>query len=382
MGRKANLQKKYKFSSGVVINNSMYFFTERENVLMEMDLRSLKIKYSKKFVDCNRELVSGTDSLRSLDNRIFRLDLSGKYLEEFSLEEKKYKKVEININDKDWGNFVAVEVMEPFIYIFPRWRKEVIKISLNSYEVETIFLKKNQIKFNGYSTAYRDGNKIWLFETGNKNVEIFDMEKDMSIKSNLPDEIQDCISVCKGENALYILTSYNQIYIWKQDEEVCNLMWRGKECYKSKKYFRDMILIQKNLILLPFWGIDVVIVNCEDNKDWVYITYPKDFTYDIIKGGKYLNRFEDNNCFYYPMRVSNYIMKINKNNGRISWEKPEVPSEEEQCEFWKLQKSLFPEIMEDNLSKIIFGENLRKKEEANNKKIGYIIWENAAKLNR
>lgn len=381
MENEKSLQKKYIFSAGLVLKKKIYFFSEKENTLMETKIDEWKIRYSEMFLDCNIESIEQTDSLRSIGKKIFKLSLNGKYIEEFLLQgDGKYKKFEIQKSGKAWGNFVAFEVKDEFLYVFLKWKREVIKINSVTYKIEKIFLNNCQNKFICFSTAYRENNRMWLFESENKRVEIFNFDTNMSIICALPKEIKGCISVGYISGKFYILTSDNQIYIWEKEKNRCVLFWKGKDCYKDNKYFSDMLIVQQKIILLPLLGSDIVIIDSIRNREVIYDNYPKDFHYYDIKWSKYINRFDDINYYYYPMRMSNYLMMVSKYDGEILWKKLNVPSKEERWRFWKAQNDRYPQIIDDDISEVSYFLDLKKEMEVRNKKkIGSIIWGNISK---
>lgn len=325
--------KNYIFSTGVVIDNDIYFFTEQENNLMKVDMKNWKIKYSNKFIDYEL-YFNRPDILREFNNTLYKLSLDGKYLEVLSLKNNSYRKIAIGKYDKPWGNFVDFEVKAPFLFIFLRWENQIIKINIDTYKMEKLkFYEDNDKskKFINYSRAYRWKDTIWLFKANSNQIDIYDMNSNKMDFCVLPHKIEECVAVCKNELDLYILTINNQIYIWNPDKNYLEMFWDGGKYYGKAYYFEEILFVQEKVFLMPSLGEDIVFIDCRDKCAIKWKDYPDDFEYLDIKWSKYFNHFENKSCYYYPMRSSNYLMEINKVSGKISWRKLVTPSRKERA---------------------------------------------------
>ena len=244
-----------------------------------------------------------------------------------------YKKIYIGKCERLWGNFVACEVINQYIYIFFKWKKEIIRINVNDYQKEIIRFLEDE-EFNCFTTACRVGHSIWLFESKSGFVREYDMEKNKFTSFIMPAEIEECVFACWKDNVFYLLTSSNYVYIWNPYTNFRKVLWKGERYINIEKYFRRTIIIQQKLYLLPCMGDDIVIVDIESGEEQVYKEYPLDFCYYNKGWGKYTDYFEDNEYVYYPMRTSNYILSIHKKSGKIVWKQITMPKEEEKIRFY------------------------------------------------
>lgn len=321
----------YIFSAATILENRIYFFSEKENALMEIDINNWKMKYVEKFIKYNFNIDERTDLLRNVGKVIFRLPLKGEYVEVFSIDDGLYQKIKIKQYNKDWDNFIAFEVTEKFIYIFPKWEKEILKINLLSHKVDVIPLESihddenNCLKFTNFSASYRENNLLWLFEEENFRVCIYNMDKDLFYYRNIPLKIASCTCFCKVDKNIYFLTINEGIYVWNTVTDESFLLWKGESYRNVKYYFTQIVVVLDKIIVLPGYGNDIVIIDCKSGFELHYNNYPKDFCYLDIKWGKYLNCFEDERYYYYPMRLSAYLMAIDKETGEIIWNKVITP---------------------------------------------------------
>lgn len=332
MNQKLLISQDYIFSTGIIVDDKIYFFTELENVFMQIDMKTWKIKYLDKFLEYN--LYFGrADKLQTINNKIYKLSLDGRYVEEFSLKDERYKKIEIGIYDKPWRNFVAFEYWNQYLFIFPKGERQVIRINTDDYRVERIKLcnkeESTTKKFLGYSVSYRCKNEIWLFETINNWIHIYNMESNMVRLRAFPDGIGECLNVCEFRNYFYFLTLDNQIYSWNIENNSLILLWDGEKYYGIKYYFGEILCTQQKLLLMPALGEDIVVLDYEKGNSTIMNKYPENFYYFNIKWAKYINYFCDTEYIYYPMRSSDYLALINRCSGEIEWKKLVPPSKKD-----------------------------------------------------
>lgn len=376
----------FLFSAGIVINNKIYLFTEKENIFMTIDMKNWEMKYLDRFTGYN--LYCGrTDKLLIVNNKLYKLALDGKYIEEFFLKSEEYQRIELGYYDKPWDNFVAFESEGQFLFVFLKWKNQVIKINVNNHKIEKIELRITEkdeyinTKFTKYSFAYRHESEVWLFEIENNRIDIYDMKKNEIKFFIFQNKIGESLSISNEGEKFYLLTSKNQVYIWNYKKNSLALLWGGEEYYGKKYYFGEILCIQQKIILLPTHGEDIVVFDCKNRKAEVVNEYPEGFHYFDIRWGKYINCFQDEKYYYYPMRTSEYLLAINKSNGQIFWRELKTPSKKEKAIYLQKQYVNRYGIMLDNPGGIEFLLNSlevkkKKEEELKNRKklIGYQVW--------
>ena len=83
----------YMFSAAIIIDRDIYFFSEKENILMKIGMNDWNLEYSNIFSEYNLFHESRPYALRVIEGRIFKVSLDGQYIEEFSLNNSLYKKI-------------------------------------------------------------------------------------------------------------------------------------------------------------------------------------------------------------------------------------------------------------------------------------------------
>lgn len=373
----------YIFSAGIVIENVIYFFSEKENTFMKIEINKWKIEYNDKFIKYELNTLGKTDLLRRIGKVIYRLPLKGGYIDSFSLDNGLYKKTQIKLYDRDWDNFAAFEVNERFLYVFPKWEKTVFKIDSLNYNMEIISLmpeyegrEKNE-GFTCFSVSCREDNLLWLLEEGNHQIYIYDMDNDTFFTRTAPEQIDRCTFFLKISKFVYCMTPYNKIFVWDTKTDKCRQLWEAEEYRDTEYYFGQMIFAAGKIIVLPALGDDIVIIDCNSGTSLLYDNYPEDFSYLNIKWGKYINSFEDNMYYYFPMRLSEYLMAIDKKTGEIIWHKVMMPTKNEKKRHMMTILKFQSGVLYENQEKIdTFFDMLDIKEENINSgsRFGEMIW--------
>lgn len=375
--------QKYLFSAGVIIDHTIYFFPDDENTIMKINMDNWKMEYFDKFTNRYGSFWGRADNLKAVGKTIFKLTLDGSFIEVLSIEDGMYTKIPIYIGKRIWGNYAGFEAGRNHIYIIPRWERRVIQIEAFHFKKKEINLApeygmKVPVKqFTQFAAVYMEGCTLWLFEAGNKQVDRLDIEKNIWIFYVLPIDIGNCADVCRGNECFYILTESNCLYIWNPKTNYCELFWKDEKYCVMARYFGKVLMIQQQkIILLPTFGDDIVSIDIQCGKCACYDGYPQDFIYLDNKNGKYTNRFEDADYYYYPMWMSNYLLKINKKSGKIIWQKLFMPLREEKFQV-QIKNS---RILSDDLScYLVYLRNRGKEKGQNNnfaaEEIGCQIWE-------
>ena len=373
------------FAAGVIADQILYFFGEKENALIEVDINTGKMKYSDRFNESNWA-IERTDFLQEWNKKLYRIPYGGRFIEEFSLTNGKYEKIIIGEGyGRDWDIFADVEMKDGFLYLFPKWEKEMLYMNTKSHKVEKWRLfsdtETSQLAgdFSCFSNALRWGDTVWLFETENGWTAIFDLNKNEWTTRVIPGRMPDCVAVCREKHNFYFLSCEGQIYSWDLDTDQYALVWEGEKEFEMKYYFGEMFSVSQKLILLPGLGDDIVIFDCEGGNWKRYNNYPHDLVYkDAI--AKYSHRFfEDDNYYYHPMWSSNYLIMIDKKTGSIRWKKMTMPLKRERMFFLQSQIEKHRLTLNDELDFMVdFLEYIQSEQEENddlNRGIGRDIWE-------
>lgn len=334
-----------RFYASCILEEDMFFFTEKENIFMKMDMRSFKTEIIY-FDDKVKENSGGNLPVFMLSkgNSIYKLQHDGEKLIEYEIETGEVFNYEIGEKGKLWGNFCCVSAYGNYLYLFPGYSSEIIKIDLLNRKIVE---KKNILEINSnlgnldkdclyWEKGYKiSGKKIALFTRKRRDVLIYNLEKDDYEINFMPEEMEGIVDICSTEEGIYVLSSHNSLYLWNYKDSILKLLTHVPEI-RDKNYFGEMISTTEKIIVLPCLGDDIYIYNKQKNTFTIYKNYPADFGYNgyTTAWSKYNNMCESKEYVYYPMRLSNYILQIEKNKGSIKWIKPNPPSKLQRCIYY------------------------------------------------
>ena len=232
----------------------------------------------------------------------------------------------IECHGKDWENYAAFVCYKNYLYIIPRYIDKLVKVEIETGKVS------NQKKLFGtnFWCSCQSENIIWLF-TRRSNFTIALNTEDTSWKKyDFSLEIKDCVHAIKYNEHLYILSSEGTIYRWNTESKVIEVFAECNSKKRNKDSYSRIVVTESRLYLLPALESSIVCINMITKKTEKYKGYPVDFRYcGIEHWSKYYGYCENEKYIYFAMRSSNYILSINKIDGKEQWIKPHLPTYKE-----------------------------------------------------
>lgn len=319
------------FSACSIYNDTMFFFTEKGNILLKMDMHDYKMELL--FYDDKTSNTAGESTAFLLNDgdSIYRLQLNGKKLIEYELSSNKTFTYEINESKGAWGNFSYMTIYNSCLYVFPGQVEKLIIIDLqNRAIIDKIDISRQKDKTERidrkdfyWKRGYRlDNESVMLYSRDRREVFTYDLKsKDYKFIS-LPIEIQGVIDICQAEKSVYLLDDQNNLYEWDYVQNELELITKFTEAY-DKSYFGKIINTNRKIILLPALGENIYFWDKSNKSYSVYQEYPDDFEYIGDKEwAKYINGCLMGDYVYFPMRRSCYILRIHRKTGDLEWIKP------------------------------------------------------------
>lgn len=320
---------RFQYSICCKSENDIFFFTRYYSMLMKLNLTDYKMEYVKDskgrflpFKDC-------ADGIIIAGHIVYQLNNGGKSVLKFDMNAGTYRELNIDCGCKPWGNYAAYADYLDKLYIFPRYRKDVIVIDKNTDEVKYDDSVKDKLKESkGYdeemywSQGCRKGDSVWLISNDGKIAISYSLIENKISIYNLPIDIQKCSHFVVYDDLFYILDYMGNVYTWDTSEE--KLLFSIPDVNYGE--CGRLVLTDKNIYVLPSIGNDILIYDKKNGTVREYTGYPDDFEYSIIEDwSKYYGYCEDEKNYYYAMRLSNYIPVIDKTEGQIQWIKPIFP---------------------------------------------------------
>lgn len=321
-------EKRMMASAAAYNQGYLWFFNEQQNVLMRLNPQNWQIDIICGLQGYRPEPYDSCDRIIAEEDNIYRLDLKGKNVLLCNLKNNSCFYSEIDCHYKDWGNFAGFTKFGEFLYVFPRFSKDITKISVVDgavLKIEQTYLYDQgmQDMEEVFWGSVQEKNYVWLFSRTKKIVLQYDMSNDTAELRRLPNEISYCIDVVRGSDDLYILDGTYSIYRWNMESNQVELQWKNTNRNMSKLDYHKLVMTENRFIIMPALGKDILIVNRANKEMTIYETYPDDFQYiSPSNWSKYLGFCEDDKRFYFPMRSANYLLTINKEDGTLSWHKP------------------------------------------------------------
>lgn len=350
MERDRVLWEKRMMGSVAVYNQGyLWFFNDQQNVLMKLNLQNWGIEVVYGLKGYEPSVDSATDRLILDENTIYKLEIAGKRILVCNLEDKACRYVEIGCYYQDWGNFAGFAKYEDYIYIFPRFLRDITKVSTSNWEVFKVkqpYLYDYDIGNEEevfFCSVQRD-HDMWLFSRSKRIVIQYDMRDDSICLKYLPEEIQFCIDVVTEKNDFYILDTNNVVFKWNVESNSVDLQWENSNLYQLDMKFGKLLVTKNKFVVMPSLGADILIIDRKTKEMIVNKAYPCDFQYLASpKWTKYISYCEDCEYFYFPMRSANYILTINKETGSLAWHKPHFLDKEKYAAYLDYEQKVIIE---------------------------------------
>ena len=324
-----NEVERIQFLTCVKKGDDIYFPTRYGNYYMKLNLLTKRTEYIDFKID-NEEVSLGiADYIDMENNVIFQFNLDGRYVLLLDLDLKQIKKIDVDCQSKSWGNYLFCTHYEEKLFIFTMYKHTIVIINLKDDQVvydDKIckYIRENNLP--DLSVACKVNNQIWLFSNDGKKAVSYNLSTHKEKWYELSLKLKQCRHCIYRNKKFYILDNQGNVYVWDKKQEY--LLFSVPNA-KQEEYGR-IIATDKNLIMLPALGESIYIYDFLKKKIECNINYPLDFKYSTeSRLSKYYGFCEDENNYFFAMRLSNYLLKIKKKDGAIEWINPMIPDLQE-----------------------------------------------------
>lgn len=320
-----NEVERIQFSACVKKGDDIYFPTRYGNFYMKLNLITKRTEYIDFEVDDKEVSLGIADYIDMEDNVIFQFNLDGRYVLLFDLDSKQIKKIDVDCQSKGWGNYLFCTYYDEKLFIFTKYKHTIAIINLKNNQVicdDKIckYICENDLP--DLSAACKVNDQIWLFSNDGKKVVSYNLSTHKEKWYELPLKINQCRHCIYRNKKFYILDNKGNIYVWDKKQEY--LLFSIPNA-KPEEYGR-IVATDKNLVVLPALGESIYIYDFSKNEIQRNVNYPLHFKYSIqSEWSKYYGFCEDENNYFFAMRLSNYLLKIKKQDGTIEWISPVIP---------------------------------------------------------
>lgn len=321
--------ERIQFSTCVKKGDDIYFPTRYGNFYMKLNLITKKTEYIDFKVDDKEVSLGIADYIDIEDNIIFQFNLDGRYVLLFDLDTKQIKKIDVDCQSKGWGNYLLCTYYDENLFIFTKYKHTIAIINLKNNQViydDKIckYICENDLP--DLSAACKVNDQIWLFSNDGKKAVSYNLSTHKEKWYELSLKINQCRHCLYRNEKFYILDSGGNIYVWDKKQEY--LLFSIPNA-KENEYGR-IAVTDRNIIVLPSLGESIYIYDFSKNEIKRNVNYPLDFKYSIqSEWSKYYGVCEDENNYFFAMRLSNYFLNIEKQAGSIKWINPVKPDFQE-----------------------------------------------------
>ena len=179
-------------------------------------------------------------------------------------------------------------------------------------------------------------NIVWLFSTNGFRVVSFNLDTLQCEKYEVDVELKELMDCYIEEDKVYLSMRNGCVYVWDLNTFKLSLIRKSKE----DEQVGTIVVTEKNIILFPAMGKDIILIDRNNHQRTTYSDYPKGFRYQINER-KYRGYCENMNYIFLAMRSANHILQIDKKTGKLTWKKPVIPDDyelkKETLKMWKRQ---------------------------------------------
>lgn len=378
------------FSVCALAEGNIYAFTNFLRLPIKWNLQTEEIRLLEDIKDYDAQFIA--DFMINAENVLFVLELNGNRIMKYDIKQQTCCYFDIGCHRQEWGNYAALAKWENYLYIVPAYMAEIVKVEMNSGKVqriraplsETNLMRAKQTKGDAFwQYGFQEESRIWLFQKQSSLVMEYDMLQNTWKRYELSTEINDCVHAVQYKGVFYLLSSEGRLYVWNKENNTIEVLADYSEKTVRNESFSRMVLTDKNIFLLPSLGNDIFCVDLGTKQIKQYNSYPAGFHYCAPEEwSKYYGYCEDEAYYYFAMRSTNFILTVNKQDGRVKWRKPQLPlAEEVERNYVKYNSSMFYDSiiyeqdckMQSLLNYFVNDESCSRQEE--NHSLGIEIWE-------
>lgn len=347
-------QKVFLFSNCALINNKLFFVETQSGLLANMNLEDGKIAFCPMLKGYFLRSGDIVDFICNYNNKIYALETSGKNIMIFDMEQNGFQEISLECDFYEWGNFVAFERYNTSIYIFPKYKNSLFIMSIKDNKVIKVTDYFENIE--EVQCCCRIENLVWILPKSVSKIGAYNLSnEELSVYDlNLIPEI--CVDAVNVDENIYFLNRYGIIYQWNTINKKMKKLLILETKHIDKESMCKIISAGNKLVMLPALGKNIKILNLLTYEVEIYQDYPIDFLYNDIKWSKYCGYCQDDENYYFAMRLSNYLLTIRKCDGNLSWIKPKIPLENEKKKIQALYEEEKVRIYH-NIGRTVFGEN-------------------------
>ena len=307
------------FRDCIYTGQALFFYANDIGRIVKYDLQkntNTILSYDSQNVDLDLAIY--------YDGVIYLVEVSGKNLVVYHLKDDTWKWVPIGCDNDQDGNFAYLDHASHKILIFTREQQTLVLYDVIRERIERVRYPADASK--RYITGCRFRDRYLIFPENGQNVLEYDVMNRQWKVHHLSEALKNCVHVMVSEDEIYILQTNGRILRWNYESGEMEVIISAENVYEEKKAAVRLCLTKEDIIVLPSLAKDIIRIHRGNYEATIYRDYPKDFSYDVERKywSKYYGYCESDAEYYFSCRTSEYILKVEKQSGNISWIKSEI----------------------------------------------------------
>ena len=328
-------KENYIFSTCIHILGKIFSFTTFNRIPIMVDPNTGEINIIDDLINYDSSFAA--DHMIGFEKDIFVLELNGKRLMKFNIDDRKCTYFNIECNKKNFDNYAAFAEYGRNLYIFPIFADRIIKIDLDTRKTKNfgeLYSKihsqykglESKENFTYFICGCQMKNIMWLFQKKGNVVIAYNMEDDTWKEYRISKKICNCIHAIYTNQMIYILDSTGKVYCWNMIDESVELFADCSNGKNNVNTFSRIIVTEKKTLVLPLFGKDIFCIDMYTKQMEKYDEYPMEFKYFEPEGwSKFYGFCEDYEHYYFAMRSTEFMLSLNKEEGKLKWIRIKLP---------------------------------------------------------
>ena len=187
------------FSHATIYNGEMYFFENLTGIPGKINLQTYQVEYINNLNGYRMKNIEPVEHMICVDGIIYTLERSGNYLIIIDIEKRNCSYIWIGCNDRETDNFAYLTYNDGCIYIFPRYRSQILRFESATQNINILEYDINENIICGV----RNKNDIYLLTSDGNCIIQFNIVKDNIQNLYINTKIYN-ISSCTSDGKNYV----------------------------------------------------------------------------------------------------------------------------------------------------------------------------------
>lgn len=352
------------------LGENVYFYDAKRALIGTVNTKSGEINYISGINNYIAKAKGDTDFSVCNNGKIYILRGDAEEIIVYTVEDNSCEYIPLDFATRNFGNCAYLCAYRDNVYIFPRFGNTIIQIQKTNKvkKIQCRFIDKGEL-----ICGHRIGEKVYLFYRNGKEVLEISLS-DFTTKEHLVSiEMKEIRTCAYQQNQIFLLNSYGTVYAYdlkEKNEIFIRNTWSNR---KISSYHR-IVCTGEAIILFPLAADDIVIINLSDKEIRVYKEYPEEFYYFPGRESRKYYACSEDKQFYYLLRCSNYMLKVNKETAEFNWVRIKCPSIKELFQLFKYYNKDVIQEKEVGLQKILSETWIVDQESVEREPVGKRIW--------